>query len=71
MFRLATQCQLANCEPVYEEMPGWNTLHSRGAKIFAASFGGEKIRQIHLRIDRSKIVDGQRRAERAARQSFL
>ena len=54
--------QLANCEPVYEEMPGWRYLDSRGEEIFAASLGGEKIRQIHLRIDWGEIVDGQRRA---------
>ena len=55
--------QLANCEPVYEEVRGLEYVHTHGTKIFAASFGSEKICQIHLRIDRSKTVHGQRRSD--------
>ena len=48
--------QLTNCEPIYTDVRGWNTPTHSASNYFAASSCGEKICQIHFRINRSKIV---------------
>ena len=52
--------QLANCEPVYEEVAGWNTSIKSCTEILAASFGCEKICEIPFRTGRWQTLHGER-----------
>ena len=60
MFRRVTQLNSANCEPVYEEVRWLEYVYPHCTQIFAASFGREKICQIHLRTGRCKTLHGER-----------
>ena len=48
--------QLANCEPIYDRRAWLEYVYSFGSNFFATSFCSKEIRQIHFRINGSKIV---------------
>ena len=53
----------ARCEPVYEEMPGWQTFDLRRPPLRRSAPGGSPLPETDLRTDRCAVVHRQRRSE--------